>query len=430
MAELKGRGVDGSRRGFVLRQVKLTVVRGKEKGREVVAAADVIRIGKAPENDLVLGEDTVSRVHCEIVHDAKGWLVRDLRSTNGTFLDGAEVKEAYLRPGSVISIGAAQVKFQPFDERIEAEPLDSLGDLVGVSTQMREVFGVAARIAATDVAITIEGEPGTGREALARTIHGLSRRRAAPFVVVDCRRAPTVLDADLLGAAQTSSKPGAFERAGTGTLLLDEVSELPLDLQPRLLRALESREVRRGTAGRPVHVDARIMATASRPLAGEVERGRFRTELAARVASVTLALPPLRERGADIALLAQAFRAADGGRPLTPGELTWVGAHDWPGNLDELRDVVARGLPAMGGDAAPIAFDAATPFRELKERWSDEFERRYLAWLLDRAGGNISLAARQADMDRKYLHRLLKKHGLAETGGVDLVRAATKTRER
>ncbi len=412
MADPKRGAVDGNRRAIVLRQVKLTVVRGKERGREVTAAADVIRIGKAPENDLVLGEDTVSRVHCEIVHDAKGWLVRDLRSTNGTFLDGAEVKEAYLRPGSLISVGAAQVKFQPFDERIEPEPLDSLVELVGGSPAMRDIFGVAARIAGTDVAVLIEGEPGTGREALARTIHGLSRRREAPFVVVDCRRAPAALDNELMGAAQANAKPGAFERAGLGTLLFEEVAELPLDLQPRLLRALEQREVRRGPTGRPVHVDARIMASSSRALVGEVERGRFRPELAARIASVTLALPALRDRGGDMALLAQAFRAKDGGRPLTPGELAWVSAHDWPGNLDELRQVVARGLPAMGGDAAPIAFDATTPFRDLKERWSDEFERRYLSWLLDGAGRNISRAARDADMDRKYLHKLLKKHGL------------------
>jgi pSer/pThr/pTyr-binding forkhead associated (FHA) protein len=172
-----------------LRRCKLVVTKGAQRGTEFVVASDVLRVGKAPDNDLVVSDETVSRTHFEIVRDAKGYLVRDLHSTNGTFLDGAEIKEAYLRAGSVVGAGAVELKFTPFEERIEILPSEreTLGEMVGQSTAMREIFGLIERIAPTDATVLIEGETGTGKDMIARTLHLLSRRKDAPFVV-DCGR--------------------------------------------------------------------------------------------------------------------------------------------------------------------------------------------------------------------------------------------------
>src|ERR1700743_233151 len=175
-------------RAVHLSQCKLVVLKGSQRGKEFVISGDVIRIGKVDENDLALPEETVSRVHCEILRDQKGHLLRDLHSTNGTFLDGAEIREAYIRAGSVITVGTIQLKFQPFEERIEILPSDKerLGELVGRSLKMREIFGLVERIAPTEATVLIEGETGTGKDLVARTLHSLSKRKAAPFIVVDC----------------------------------------------------------------------------------------------------------------------------------------------------------------------------------------------------------------------------------------------------
>src|SRR5688572_12482562 len=203
-----------------LRRCKLVVVKGPQRGTEFVVSADVIRVGKAPENDLAVTDETVSRVHFEIVRDAKGYLVRDLKSTNGTFLDGAEIKEAYLRAGSTVSAGATELKFTPFEERIEIMPSEAeqLGDMVGRSPVMREIFGLIERIAHTDATVLIEGETGTGKDMIARTLHQLSKRKDGPFIVVDCGAvAGTLIESELFGhekgafTGAANTRQGAFE---------------------------------------------------------------------------------------------------------------------------------------------------------------------------------------------------------------------------
>ena len=440
-----------------LRQLKLVVLRGSDKGREYVIAADVVRVGKAEENDLVLREETVSRVHFEIVRDGKGYLLRDLKSTNGTFLDGAEIKEAYLRSGSVISAGAAQIKFQPFEERIEIFPADKeqLGELVGKSTRMREIYGLIERIAPTDATILLEGETGTGKDLVARTVHGLSRRKGGPFIVVDCGAvAGTLIESELFGhekgsfTGASAARQGAFELAHGGTVFLDELGELSLDLQPKLLRVLEQRELRRVGGSKQIKVDLRVIAATKKDLRSEVEKGKFREDLYFRLSVVPITMPPLRARREDIPMLVSGFldRMGEAGAPkpkLDDATLAAMQAHDWPGNVRELRNVLERAMaigtdptrliaplgsgPRLGGagggvlpraaSEVPADFDPKIPFRDHKERWNDTFERRYLTWLLGRADGNISKAARDADMDRKYLHKLLKKHGIVTDVG-------------
>jgi transcriptional regulator with GAF, ATPase, and Fis domain len=432
-------------RAIHLRQCKLVVLKGNQRGREFVITSDVIRLGKAEGNDLVLTEDTVSRMHCEILRDARGYLLRDLQSTNGTFLDGAEVREAYVRAGSVITVGTVQIKFQPFEERIEILPTEAeeLGGLVGRSIPMREIFGLLERVAPTEATVLLEGETGTGKDLVARTIHSLSRRKDGPFVVVDCGAvASTLIESELFGhekgayTGATATRQGAFELAHGGTIFLDEMGELSLDLQPKLLRVLEQREIRRVGGNRTIRVDIRVIAATKKELKDEVAKGKFREDLYFRLSVVPIYIPPIRQRKEDIPLLVQEFAHKLGGPDyeIPPDVIDSLMAHDWPGNVRELRNVLERGVylsKQLGSDAfkmintsgvgpirppasdgVPVQFNPAESYRVNKERWNDEFERRYLQWLLQRAEGNISKAAREADMDRKYLHKLIKKHNL------------------
>jgi transcriptional regulator with GAF, ATPase, and Fis domain len=425
-----------------LRRCKLVVIKGPQRGTEFVISADVIRVGKAPDNDLPVTDETVSRVHFEIVRDAKGYLLRDMRSTNGTFLDGAEIKEAYIRAGSVISAGASELKFTPFEERIEILPSEQehLGEMVARSRPMREIFGLLERIAHTDATVLIEGETGTGKDMIARTLHTLSRRADAPFIVVDCGAvAGTLIESELFGHEKGSftgavaARQGAFELANGGTVFLDELGELSLDLQPKLLRVLEQREFRRVGGSKTLKVDLRVVAATRKDLRSEVEKGKFREDLYFRLNVVPIVAPPLRERREDVPLLVDHFleKLAKGtDRPqLSDNARAALMAHDWPGNVRELRNVLERALalnsdpahlvaplgdnPIFGGNSQGelrMSFAPDRSFREQKEVWVEKFERQYLEWLLKRSDGNISKAARDADMDRKYLHKLLKKY--------------------
>ncbi len=440
-------------RAVHLQQCKLVVVRGVERGREFIIGGDLIRIGKSDENDILLPEETVSRMHCEIIRDPKGYLLRDLSSTNGTFLDGAEVREAYVRTGSVISVGTVQLKFTPFEERIEILPSEkeALGELVGSSLRMREIFGLIERIAPTEATVLIEGETGTGKDLVARTIHAMSRRKNAPFVVVDCGAvAGNLIESELFGhekgafTGAQAMRAGAFETANGGTIFLDELGELSLDLQPKLLRVLEQREIRRVGGNKTIKVDIRVIAATKRELVKEVQAGKFREDLYFRLSVVPLRVPSLRERKEDLPLLVRSFfgkMAETAGSALqAPDEATLaqLAHHDWPGNVRELRNVLERGFylnPRGGeapmklvtmplspeaasnaatasGDASSPSFEASLSYRGNKERFENDFERRYLTWLMERSQGNISRAAREADMDRKYLHKLLKKHNI------------------
>ncbi len=432
----------------------LVVLSGSQRGEERVIAGDVFRIGKSGENDLTLGDDTVSRVHCEIRRDRKGYLLVDLGSTNGTLLDGVEIKEGVLKPGMVVTVGKVELKVRLFSERIEIMPSEAtrLGDCVGSTLAMRQLFGVAERLGPSDATVLIGGETGTGKDVLARAIHGISPRKNKPFLVVDCGAVVgTLIESELFGhekgafTGATSTRAGAFELANGGTLFLDEIGELPLDLQPKLLRALEQRSFRRVGGNKEIRVDIRVIAASKRNLRMEVERGKFREDLYFRLAVVPMELPPLRERRDDVGILAEklldAIAAGDatGQTPklIAKSAVDALRAHDWPGNVRELRNVLERaaylaratgqkeiasvGLPGAGpaareGTPSPT-FEAGKSYRDTRAEWEAGFEKAYVSWLLDRHGGNISAAARAADMDRKYLHKLARRHGVHPSEG-------------
>jgi len=414
------------------------VLSGSAKGT-VRPVGETLRIGKAPDNDLVLADDTVSRHHCELSRAADGIRVRDLDSTNGTKVQGARVTEAVVQPGTVLKVGEVEVVLRVAPKGVEVLPSDkgSFGEAIGRSLAMRTIFGVLERIAPTDATVLLEGETGTGKDVLARAIWSESKRAKGPFVVVDCGSVSySLLESELFGhergafTGAVASRQGAFELADGGTVFLDEIGELPLDVQPKLLRVLETKELRRVGGNRVQKTDVRVLVATRRNLQREVEAGKFREDLYFRLAVVPVTVPPLRVRREDIPPLVEHILSANGaGLTVSAETMQGLAAHDWPGNVRELRNVLERSiylaraaggtelslvsLPTSGGGAGDVfQFEPGKSYRETRARYEGEFERRYVKWLLGRHGGNVSAAARDAKMDRKHLHDMAKKHGL------------------
>jgi transcriptional regulator with GAF, ATPase, and Fis domain len=422
----------------------LVVLSGQARG-QTVTLGDRLRIGKAPDNDLVLADDTVSRHHCELERRTDGVLVRDLGSTNGTRLGGSKVREAIAAPGAVVTVGDVEVVLRATPRRMDVLPSEhrSFGPAIGESLAMRSVFGVLERIAPTDATVLLEGETGTGKDVIARAVHEASPRARQPFVVVDCGAVSyTLIESELFGhergafTGAVAARRGAFELAAGGTLFLDEIGELPIDVQPKLLRVIESREFRRVGGNKTLKAEVRIVVATKRDLRREVERGKFREDLYFRLAVVPLTVPPLRARREDVPALVrlflrQASEADSSLGPLTIADDTVaaLAAHDWPGNVRELRNVLDRAiylaraagesevklvtLPSPGSSAdGAFAFQPGKSYRDTRAAFEAEFERRYVKWLLGRHAANVSAAARDAQMDRKYLYDLAKRHGL------------------
>jgi DNA-binding NtrC family response regulator len=429
-------------RRIQLRRARLACVEGPDAGASWRVDGDRVRVGKSEGVDVVLRDNTVSRAHAEILRVAGGTLLRDLDSTNGTFVGGVRVREVYLEPGARFRVGNSQLVYAPEDEALEIAPSAAvqLGDLFGVSVAMREVFGAIERVAPTDVTVLLHGETGTGKELAARALHARSRRADGPFVVFDCGAvAAELVESELFGhergafTGALAARPGVFEAADEGTLFIDEIGELPLALQPRLLRVLEQREVRRVGSNQPRTVDLRVVAATNRDLRAEVAAGRFREDLYYRLAVVELRLPPLRERLDDVPRLAAHLLERAGVderiRGVSPEVEALFAQYWWPGNVRELNNVLLRAVPFCDGDT--IGLDALPPsIRDLPPApapWPDvsglplkdardvllaAFERQYLVDLMERHRGNLTRASRAADMDPRSIARMLKKHGL------------------
>ena len=421
--------LERSRTSYRFKRARFQVVSGPDAGREGVTDKPELTIGTARSNDLVLTDATVSRHHCAVLGGPDGLLVRDLGSKNGTRIGRLLVESATLTGGATVELGATAVRFEPLaDEGFEPMADDvQWGHLVGRSDAMRRLFALLARVAPSDATVLLEGETGTGKTMVAEAIHRASRRAAQPFLVVDCTALPpSLIESELFGhekgafTGAVAARAGALEAAAGGTLFLDEIGELPLAMQPKLLRALEDRAVKRIGANESIRVDVRLIAATNRDLRVEVNRGNFRPDLFYRLNIVRLRIPPLRERREDIELLAASFHEqfAAGAAP-PPDLLASLAARDWPGNVRELRNAVERAVllddPALRADAPDLpgaAFDPSLPFRAAKERVISRWERQYLSELLDRAGGNLSLAARLARMDRNHLRELVRRHRL------------------
>ena len=431
-----GRGLGDS---LVLSRLKLVVAKGPCAGLAGEFTQEAVRVGKGEGNDLELADDSVSARHAELHLGPDGLRVKDLGSTNGTFVDGLRVKEAWLNPGSHLRLGETTLEVEiAGEQKVPLSARVSFRRLLGQSPSMRAVFAVLEKVAPTDKTLLIEGETGTGKDVCATAVHEVSRRKAGPFVVFDCGAvAPTLVESELFGHAKGAftsadeARAGAFERASGGTLFLDEVGELPLELQPKLLRALEEKAVRRLGDGKRVEVDARVIAATNKSLKAEVEQGRFRRDLYFRLAVIPVTLPPLRARLSDLPLLCRAILDEEPGeeRSLTEAALAMLAAYDWPGNVRELRNVLSRAatlttgaigpahLPAFEGGALPAAAFGVEGLADLayhvaKDRCLDGFERAWVQAVLKKAQGNISRAAEASGIPRQTLHRLMAKHGL------------------
>lgn len=436
----------GLRDRLLVQKCKLLAVSGPLKGREFMVARDSFTIGTGRHNDLVLDDSTISRRHCEIQLEESGYSIRDLGSTNGTIVQGVRVREAFLDEGTEFQLGSTRLVFCPTHETLEYKLSDSdhFGAMLGASVPMRRVFYLATRYAPTDSTVLIEGETGTGKEVLAEAIHRHSPRANKPFVVIDC----ATLGSDLIASelfghdkgaftGAIADRAGAFEFAAGGTIFLDEIGDLPAELQPKLLRVLERREIKRVGSNTVRRIDVRIIAATNKKLENEVNVGTFREDLFFRLSVVRMQIPPLRKRPDDIGSLLGKFMTdflgADAMDQCCDFEraVRAFRGHNWPGNVRELRNLAElaahsehrpieltaflfRGNAREPRWEAMPRFAADRPFKVVKNELIREFEARYLEDLMTRHAGNVSQAARQAGIERAYLQRLVRKHGLKE----------------
>jgi DNA-binding NtrC family response regulator len=429
--------------------LRVEVIAGPAQGSATLLDADRVSLGSARGNTLVVADPTVSRFHLELWREGdSGTIVAaDLGSTNGTYVGAVRIERARVPPGTVLRIGATELQIaHGLDTEVPIFAEERLAGVRGKSPLMQRLMGQLERVAQGAASVLLVGESGTGKEVTSRAIHELSPRAAAPFITVDCGAIPpTLLASELFGHERGAftgadrQHPGAFERAAGGTLLLDEIGELPGEVQATLLGVLERKRYRRVGGQVELSSDARVIAATHRDLRAGVNGGTFRLDLYYRLAVVVLRLPPLRDRPEDIPLLVDHFIRelgyVGGGEELLGKEaMAMLLRQSWPGNVRELRNAVEAmllmggaheleglGGGAIGGPGAPGAAAGAgagsggdaeleRPYREARAEVTRAFEARYLRHLLDRAEGNVSRAARLAQMDRSHLIELLRRH--------------------
>jgi transcriptional regulator with AAA-type ATPase domain len=406
---------------------RLLVLRGQDRGRALHLDKEEVCVGTASSCDLVVADETVSRHHLSLRTLTDAYLLTDLESTNGTFFYGRRIQSMHLQPGDSFDLGRTRIRLEAVGPVVEL-PLSrspGFGRLLGRSADSRRLFARLEAVAAQDVTVLLVGETGTGKDVAARSLHEAGPRADKPFVVVDCSAIPSnLMEAELFGherGAFTGAerrRRGALMEAHGGTLFLDEISKLPYDMQPKLLRALENREVRPLGADRPVAFDARVIAACGGDLRLEVNRGLFRDDLFYRLNIVTIRMPPLRERADDIPMLANHFYrelSRDPQAVLPASVVKSLLLRSWPGNVRELRNTVERWVALSELEEPELADDDQDEpsYATAKARALAAFERTFLTSLLVRANGNITHAARMAAMDRVTLLRLLRRHQIA-----------------
>jgi transcriptional regulator with PAS, ATPase and Fis domain len=438
------RGIDLSTHGTSiddLQHVRLqgasvTVVSGPDAGVTMPIGAAGVLVGSGSSCDMRLADRRASRQHVELRAEAVGVRVIDRESRNGTHFCGARIEKLLLTSDAMITVGdtslAIKLLTQPLDVPLSSRT--AFGDAIAHSQAMRHVFSVLDQAAATDVTVLLEGDSGTGKEVLSHALHQESARREGPFVVVDCGAIPeTLIESELFGhekgafTGAASTRLGAFEQAHTGTIFLDEIGELPLESQPKLLRALESRSFRRVGGSSTIKVDVRVIAATNRRLREAVRAREFREDLFYRLAVVHVSVPRLADRREDIRPLAERFlrlASGDDAARLPPEVVRLFEAYPWPGNARELRNVVERfatfrkadAALLFGGDAPQAApggeLDVSAvdhlPYHEAKRRVMEALHKSLLPRAIERAGGSIPRAAQMLGIPKASLYRMLE----------------------
>jgi transcriptional regulator with GAF, ATPase, and Fis domain len=455
-----------------LRKSKLVIISGADSGKEIELTKQKITGGRSIINEIVLSDKAVSGSHFEIVSQDDGYRLVDTGSTNGTFVGDLRIKEVFLRPGTTFRVGHTDIRFQPLQDMVEIalSQRDRFDSVIGASIRMREIFATLEKVAPSDLTVMLTGETGTGKELVARGIHNMSPRRSKPFVVLDCGAIPReLIESTIFGHEKGSftgaigQHKGCFEQSQTGTIFLDEIGELDIGLQPKLLRVLENRELKRVGGDKTIKIDVRVLAATNRDLRQMVNQGTFREDLYFRLSVILIENPPLRERREDIPSLVHHFMAEVAKRrgvslQIAVDAMSGLMSYNWPGNVRELKNVVERaasltdgptvtradlvfgGAPvgasvaramslrevsapraggggSIGGPAGGGSFDASllgpdVAFKDAKQRVLDDFERVYLTELLSRNKGNITRSAHEAGLTRYHLRELLKRHNL------------------
>jgi DNA-binding NtrC family response regulator len=433
--------------------LSLEVIHGPDAGRRFeLTHRDVVTGGRAPTHDLVLTDDSVSTSHFEIRLTAEGVILRDLGSTNGTWLGRSRLVDGTvsLFDGAAFYAGDTKLRLVQIDVgRIARSDCPSLGTMAGASPAIREIFALLVRLAPTPLTTLVTGETGTGKEEVARTIHEISGR-SGPFVVLDCATLPTHLaESAILGHVKgaftgaNADRMGAFEAAAGGTVLLDEIGELPLELQPKLLRVLDRHEVERVGSNERRPVDVRVLAATHRNLSQMVAEGRFRLDLLHRLRQIEISIPPLRERLQDVEVLARMFleraRAVHGNAVATGIDervVAELGRRHWEGNVRELRHTIetlahlargtvvtvedlqrfaGRGRTVEATDAGRLASFFAMPCKEAV----DAFTRCYVVELEARCHGDVERMCTAAGYTRKGLRGLYERLAIVWPAGRD-----------
>jgi DNA-binding NtrC family response regulator len=438
--------VAGSKGRLEFRGGRIRVGRGE--WHEV--GTDPVVVGRNAACQIVIDDSKVSAVHAEFVATPIGVRLRDLGSRNGTYVGGVRIGDVTLSTNTKLRVGETEIQFEPLrPEKVAIPAIPAFGPLVGSSPPMRAIFDRLSKISPTDLTVLIQGETGTGKELVAAAIHQASARAKKPFVVVDCGSIPpTLAEAALFGhergafTGAVDKRLSPFEEANGGTIFLDELGELPVEVQPKLLRALAERRIKSVGSNNYRDVDVRVLAATRRDLVRAVNAGTFRSDLYFRVAQVKIEMMPLRQRLEDIPVLVRRMLKDLGDESayerVSTMTLERLMRHDWPGNVRELRNAVAVAFalntedeeidvaahlgalsegPAttMNGGGISVSFKGR-PFQEAKRDVLARFERDYFAALADESKGNVSEMARRAGMERAHVRAYLRRHAIGAKG--------------
>jgi len=436
--------IHGGPGGVRVLSIALVVIDGPSRGLRVRVEGGRARIGTAEGSTLRLSDRAVSRIHCELDVQSDVVTLRDLGSTNGTFVGDLRVRDADLRVGAAIRCGSTTFTIEAVGEPtfLAISDREEFGELVGKSFEMRRVYAALERIAQSGSTLLVQGETGTGKDVVARSVHAASPRASGPFVPVDCGAIPeNLFESELFGHVRgaftgaLSNRVGAFEEAHGGTLFLDEIGEMSLAMQAKLLRAIETRRVRPVGAPKELDVDVRIVCATNRTLAEMVNEGTFREDLYYRLAVVDVTLPPLRARREDIPALAQHLYARMSGKndTLPASFVESLASRAWPGNVRELRNAIERAvtlgqvtdteratgltpatsiLPPGLASIVPLHL----PLKDARLAWTNEFESIYVRAMLEKTSFNVTRAAELAGVSRRFLQRMVARLGLRTDG--------------